>query len=218
MPEEKQLAFEELVNYVASIGEKPVREIYAGRAAEILELSPDGIIKAVEVRSKRLEKKAKQNFDDAQIRKKQGFGDKINPERLKFGDIATIEERILGILLIHSELGNKFLHILSEDDFITDFSKRIFLFIKPFLEEGKEIILSANGEFTPDELGAITSMMAARQVLTKNDTEVLNIDINLLKERKKKLELEKKIEDDPEAVGAYLNYLKETKHKSERLE
>ena len=60
-------------------------------------------------------------------------------------------------------------------------------------------------------------MMAARQVLTKNDASVLEFDIGLLKERKKKLELEMKIEDDPEAVGDYLDYLKETKHKSERL-
>lgn len=215
LPDDLQSATDELTNYIATLGDKPSREIYSQRAAELLGLSADGIAKVAEQKAKKIVRRAKKEFDDLEIRKKAGYGDKVNPERLKFADISTIEERILGILLIRVDLGIEALKQLGEDDFFTDFSKKLFRFIKPFLEEGKEVNISANGFFTPEEQGVIAGFMASRLKLQKNDFEVLEADIKLLKEKKTELELEEKVNEDYENLGEYLEHIKQ-KHKDKK--
>lgn len=215
LPDDLQSATDELTNYIATLGDKPSREIFSQRAAELLGLSADGIAKVAEQKAKKIVRRAKKEFDDLEIRKKAGYGDKVNPERLKFADISTIEERILGILLIRVDLGIEALKQLGEDDFFTDFSKKLFRFIKPFLEEGKEVNISANGFFTPEEQGVIAGFMASRLKLQKNDFEVLEADIKLLKEKKTELELEEKVNEDYENLGEYLEHIKQ-KHKDKK--
>lgn len=215
LPDDLQSATDELINYIAALGDKPSREIYSQRAAELLGLSADGIAKVAEQKAKKFVRRAKKEFDDSEIRKKAGYGDKVNPERLKFADISTIEERILGILLIRVDLGIEALKQLGEDDFFTEFSKKLFRFMKPFLEEGKEVNISANGFFTPEEQGVIAGYMASRLKLEKNDFEVLEADIKLLKEKKTDLELEEKVNEDYENLGEYLEHLKR-KHKDKK--
>lgn len=215
LPDDLQSATDELINYIAALGDKPSREIYSQRAAELLGLSADGIAKVAEQKAKKFVRRAKKEFDDSEIRKKAGYGDKVNPERLKFADISTIEERILGILLIRVDLGIEALKQLGEDDFFTEFSKKLFRFMKPFLEEGKEVNISTNGFFTPEEQGVIAGYMASRLKLEKNDFEVLEADIKLLKEKKTDLELEEKVNEDYENLGEYLEHLKR-KHKDKK--
>lgn len=215
LPDDLQSATDELINYIAALGDKPSREIYSQRAAELLGLSADGIAKVAEQKAKKFVRRAKKEFDDSEIRKKAGYGDKVNPERLKFADISTIEERILGILLIRVDLGIEALKQLGEDDFFTEFSKKLFRFMKPFLEEGKEVNISSNGFFTPEEQGVIAGYMASRLKLEKNDFEVLEADIKLLKEKKTDLELEEKVNEDYENLGEYLEHLKR-KHKDKK--
>ncbi|MDD4474874.1 MAG: DNA primase [Eubacteriales bacterium] len=215
LPDDLQSATDELINYIAALGDKPSREIYSQRAAELLGLSADGIAKVAEQKAKKFVRRAKKEFDDSEIRKKAGYGDKVNPGRLKFADISTIEERILGILLIRVDLGIEALKQLGEDDFFTEFSKKLFRFMKPFLEEGKEVNISANGFFTPEEQGVIAGYMASRLKLEKNDFEVLEADIKLLKEKKTDLELEEKVNEDYENLGEYLEHLKR-KHKDKK--
>ncbi|HBL85414.1 MAG: DNA primase [Clostridiales bacterium GWF2_38_85] len=213
LADDKQNAMNELTDYISTIGDKPTREIYSHRAAEILGLSTDGIAKAIEIKTKRHFKKVKSDFFDSEIRKKLGYGDNTNPERVKFSDVSTIEERILGILLIRPDLGKKVLTVLQDEDFVTAFSKKLFSAMKPYLEEGRELNISADSLFNAKEQGSISRIMASRLKLIKNDSEVLEADIKLLKEKRKEKELNKAAEDDYEKLGDYFEMLKKKKSK-----
>ena len=213
LADDKQSAMNELTEYIATLNDKPTREIYSYRAAEILGLSADGILKAIETKVKKHVRKAKSEFFDSEVRKKMGYGDNTNPDRVKFSDISTIEERILGILLIRPDLGKKALKMLDDEDFVTGFSKKLYSALKPYLEEGKEMNISANEMFDPKEQGSITRIMASRLKLSKNDSEVLEADIKLLKEKRIEQELNKQIEEDYEKLGDYFEMLKKKKSK-----
>ena len=68
---------------------------------------------------------------------------------------------------------------LTEDDFVTEFNRRVF---GRLLESGSEGGLgSFADEFSPEEISRMSSMLVARQELTDNSEGVFEESINALK-------------------------------------
>ena len=207
----KQDCMNELTDYISKLYSKPTREIYSTRASEILGLSVDGIKNVVEIKAAKYAKKEKQEREMRDIKNLEGYGDRANPDKVRYSDVVQVEERILGVLMLHPELGKKALERLNEDDFNTALTKKVFKVLKPYLESGNEIILSANGELTLEEQSAVSKYVAARLQLQRNDETVLMSDISTLLSKNEKRKLERKAETDLDALGEYLKSIKETK-------
>jgi hypothetical protein len=71
---------------------------------------------------------------------------------------------------------------LSENDFFTEFNKRIFIKIVELTDETGHFEFGALGEsFNPDEMGRITELRIRREKLSVNSEDILKDSIAKLK-------------------------------------
>lgn len=157
----------------------------------------------------------KKMFRDASERKKKtseeernrflGIGDKVNIDYAKAPAIAKIEENVLGLLLLYEnhrkKVFEKKLPELTEDDFYTEFGKKVFEFIRN--TDNTDELEMADKFFTPEEVGRITKIKRDRMMLTDNGDAVFDECVATLKSMimKKKRETQKVTKD---SLGDYL--------------
>lgn len=116
-----------------------------------------------------------------------GYSDKVNPDFAKAPAIAKHEETVIGLLLLFAEHRKSVFEkdILTEDNFFTDFNKKIFIYIRDSYLNG-DVFPNLNEIFNPDEVGRITKIKNERMKLANNGDEVLSESINALKSSIKK--------------------------------
>ena len=116
------------------------------------------------------------------IRRTEGFQDRTNPDFVKAPAVAKNEETVLGLMLYMPNHRKRVIceGMLSEDDFFTEFNKRVFLFFKEHSGAVNELPL-LDEFFTPDEVGRITRMRLARADFTDNGDVTLEESIANLK-------------------------------------
>ena len=118
------------------------------------------------------------------------IGDKVNPEAVRFVQASSLEESILGLLLIYDEyrmgvLSGKI--EIGADDFVTTFGKRVFEAIMDVQGVSDEFLPAMLGQyFSADEMGRLEMMRQNRLSLTENGRDVLDASIGALKAEKQK--------------------------------
>ena len=116
-----------------------------------------------------------------------GIGDTVNRDYAKYSKAAHAEESILGMLMLFPEYIEKIRGgaiPLSEDDFVTEFNKKVFArLIERGFDGGFGMLAD---EFSPSEIARTENMCAARQSLSDNSENVLNETIEALKNAVKK--------------------------------
>ena len=186
---DRMAAVAELTALLGTLHTEVERDVYASRYAEKLNVRPESLKNDANRTFRKTEKNEEKKIIDSQIRMRQGYGDRINPDRAKNIRAANAEEAILGILLLYPEyvaqiadgFGNDIL--LREDEFFTAFGKRIYAAVVEAVKQYGSADMGLFGEqFDEEEMGRITGMLVARQSLTKNDTEVLRESIRVLRE------------------------------------
>jgi len=113
------------------------------------------------------------------------FDDRINPEAIANPVAVEIEERILGILMLFPEEFSK-CDSITEDDFVTRFSARVFRGVSDLYKENITDLAELNEAFTPEEMARIFDMRFKRSELSANGTQALNEQIAALKKEKAK--------------------------------
>ncbi|MBP3579962.1 MAG: hypothetical protein J6K12_01810 [Clostridia bacterium] len=119
------------------------------------------------------------------------FNDRINPQAVSCPMAVEIEERIIGILMMFPEEYARCDSITAED-FVTDFSKRVFVAITDLYKENITDLVSLNETFSPQEISRIFDMKFRRQELTSNGSKALNEQIAALKKEKNRLNILRK--------------------------
>lgn len=164
-------AIGEAVALLAEIHSKTECEICARRAAERLGVSAENLERDAESKRKKAFYAAKKEQRRQNLRMTEGYGDRINPDRLKFRQEAAAEEVILGILLLYPELLPQTLKLISPSGFRTALNRKIY---EAMAEAGDGFSLASLGQALSDEeMSRAVSYMAARQQLSKNDLEVI---------------------------------------------
>lgn len=208
IPEEKLRALGALAEFAAQSESKAQREICAARISKKLDISYSAVIDEVERKQRFAVKKKKSEFEQKEIQNTLGFGDKINRERIKLPAAAMLEEKILGVLLLHPELYKSVSDKLKAESFLTEFNAKLFAAFLPDFEAGHEPILSKEG-LSGEEISKAVMMMAARQTFSDNGVTVLEELIDALEKEKLKADYDKKITDGgAEALLEYINKLK----------
>ena len=121
-----------------------------------------------------------------------GYSDKINTDFIKAPAVAKNEEAVLGLLLVYPEHRKSVFekNRLSEDDFYTEFNKKVFTYIRSSYGTD-DYMTDINDAFTSDEVGRITKMKISRMQLSDNGEQVLEDCIQNLKSSVEKKKTQK---------------------------
>jgi DNA primase len=212
IPDEKSMAAREVCSYLATLFSKSDLDIYAGMAALKLGISKAMLLEDAERFKRSNLKKDKIKFEEKALQDAEGFGDRVNRDRVKFSAAASIEEKLLGILLIRPDLGPDACEKLNADYFITEFNRKIFLMFEEDFKAGRQANISQNGLLLKDEISSLTKMMALREQFDDNSPAVLGELIDKLARQKEMREADKKIEENPaEGLADYLEKLREAR-------
>lgn len=188
LPQDRINAINELENLVSDIYYKAERDVYINYIAKKFDVKPASISDDVE----RMAAKKKQAWKKQENRKLVqdvvGYSVKANPDYAKVPIVASSEENVLGLMLLYSEHQKSVFgeNLLSENDFLTDFNRRVFTFLKEAYNDDSAHIKDFNEFFSADEVGRITKMKVARMQLAENGPSVLRESIKSLKEAVRK--------------------------------
>ena len=125
-PDEAAMAINESCNELAQINNEIRRDVYATNLAYRFKIPAETILKKIENSRKNLIQTQKTKLIDDEQRKILGYGDRVNPDKIKNPAAVKIEEAILGILLKYPEAHGHIKNILTDNLFISEFNKKIY--------------------------------------------------------------------------------------------
>ena len=195
--EEKVKASSEVCSLIAGVFSKVERDIYVRRAAEVLQINAEALSSDVERTRRRIEREQKNAESKDALLSVKHIGDRVNFDAAKNIKATANEEAILGLMLIFDEFRSEIVknELLSDDDFITDFSRRVFLTMRELENSEGGFSKALLGQFfNIDEIGRIEKMEVDRRALARNDRDVLLSCVEGLKNEKRKSESNS---DDP---------------------
>ena len=182
-PQDKIKALHEAEKLISETYSSAERDIYIKTISKLFDVGfksvkedVDKLVgKAHNARRKEESSKAKQDMI--------GYSDRVNPDFVKAPAVAKNEESVLGLMLLYPEHRKRVFEegLISEEDFFTDFNKRIFGYLKECYLDRNDSHLDMDELFTPDEIGRMTRMKIQRMELSENGTEVLLDSISGLK-------------------------------------
>ena len=185
IPDEKLRAVDECCKVISSIYSEVKQDIYIQRLSQITDVKVESIRNKISRdRKKSAGKAAAERRADTEKRIMH-FDDKINPQAVAYPVAVEIEERILGILMLFPELYAKS-DAVSAEDFITDFSAKVFREISALYNKNDTDLTSLNEFFSPEEMSRIFEMRFRRSELSSNGVAALNEQIAALKKEKAK--------------------------------
>lgn len=156
--------------------------MYMRRAAQTLDVPYESLKADVKRNMARAAKNAKNEQKQIILRKTEGYGDRVNPERINNTGAYYAEEAIIGILAAYPETIPAVASLdppLTADSFVTQFNRRVFEFM---LSKGKDFSVGMMNEcFTQDEIGKVTGMSVKRQLLSSNGLDVIKECMKKLK-------------------------------------
>lgn len=182
IPDEKIKAAEELCIIAADIESNIEREVYVGKIASALGLDVANV--RTDTERKRKYRKRDREADEKRkiVMSSLGVGDRVNRDYAKNVKAAHAEETVLGLMLLFPEYTEQVRSgktELTEDDFVTEFNRRVF---QRLIERGSEGGFGVFAdEFSPEEISRMSSMLVARQELTDNSERVFEESVKSLK-------------------------------------
>lgn len=157
------------------------REVYISRVANEQGVSKETILFEVNAnikkRQKSQDKKEWRNITNQFFSKR----DNINPEASKYPREAKAEAGIIAFLLLHPDKFDVITEKISPENFVTSFNKKVYESLILHLQSSYEVSISTfNGEFSPDEMGKISEILAKSREIEINEQTVLDyIDVLL---------------------------------------
>ena len=165
------------------------RDIYIKKTADKLNISAESLKRDVENKIRRRRRNESKDEKQKMLRAREGYGDRVNPDRIKNLRASSAEEVILGIMLKYHEYADKIRSgkfELASEDFVSEFSRRVF---DSVMSAGEDFEIGMlNGEYTDAEMARIVKLQIAREGLSNTD-EVFSDSIKTLKSSGKRAEM-----------------------------
>ena len=196
--DQKVLASKKVADIISALYSPVEREVYTSKYAKKLDITEESFKTVVENQHKKLVSKENKEYEREIINKTVGYRDPVNKDKIKAPRAANAEEAILGIAQINPDFLSKAENDgkLTEEDFKTEFNKRVYKAIYDCVKNnGKYDLSFISEQFTPDETGRITRMFISRNDLT-NNYEVFCTYCEALREEKDKLKTDAVTFDD----------------------
>ena len=176
-------AVADLVKMIATFPSSSERDVYIEAVSKKTGVAKQSITEDVNRTVRRNIAAGRRAEGQAVRQNAAGILDKVNPDYAKAPLAAKSEETVLGLLLLFPEHRKRVFggHLLSEDDFFTDFGRRVFRYLSEEYAGEDRPDLHLDGTFTPEETGRITKIKLARMALTDNGDEVLDDALRALR-------------------------------------
>ncbi len=140
------------------------REVYISRTAKKCDISAE-VLKSHINEMIRIKKAGKKKEEWRNIKAKAAYvRDDVNPEAVQFRREAKAEETIISYLLRRPEDAEKIGAAAPPEIFVTAFNKRVYSALLRAIRESEHFTLSLIAdEFTPQEMGRISGIVAANR-------------------------------------------------------
>ena len=172
---------------IAALNNPIERDIYSAKMADKLSINKDIFDLQVKNARKRLESKQIKDADGELFKAARYKKDEINPQSSKFPAAAKAEEAIIAYLYRNNDALEAILKDISEDDFKTEFNKKVFAFCVNTLKSKKTLNISTfSPTFNPDEVGRINGIIVKNSDVG-NSPQLLYDYIKKLKSEKLKI-------------------------------
>ena len=175
------------VSILASVKNRLEREVYAGIIANDTGVAVESLMAQADSLIKK-RKAAQQKKEWGEIKSNQkAMIDRVNPEKAKNLREALAEEGIIALLLQYPDNCEWILSKIGEEDFVTEFNRRVFARINSLFLANNEIGLSDLMPFFSDtECGRIAAMTAESEKDRITPT-IVDDYISVLKKHKQSL-------------------------------
>lgn len=171
---------------LAELDDSLAVDLYAGRLSEKYGVSKDVLLKnTADLQKKQRSKTAKKQLDN--IIRPRMERDAVNPEKQQHRRAAAAEEAVICVLIKHPDLASKAEEELPPDNMLTEFDRRVYRRILEIENSGSEFdLMLLGGDFTPDEIGAVTRIMTG-SAGKDNPERVLLDSIKVINEEREAL-------------------------------
>jgi DNA primase len=209
----KNAFIKECIELLKDVANPIESELYIHRISDMTGI-PAEVVRAQTAKATGKEiRRVQKEALEKELKKTQGLGNKINPDKAKFLSSATKEENILGILLLRPEylLDTKIRPKLDPELFRCAFCQKVLKELLRLTENDEALILpSLNETLSPEEIGELEGMKKKREELAGNDPAILLELIHRLNEDAQK----EKNKQEP-LSAEWLKKLKEEKSRKE---
>ncbi|MCL2096924.1 MAG: DNA primase [Oscillospiraceae bacterium] len=185
--EERIKALKESCAEIAGINSEVEREVYGVKLAGKYKMTAETVLKEIKRLSSARKRKEKADMLSGAIRKTEGYGDRINPDRAKYPESVKKEDIILGILFKYPEVYPGVKDILPEDLFVSGFNRKIYNLYRNALENNNNSfdIAMVIKDLTAEEAGRVTGTVFSVQVPGINIKSELENFIEALRKQNK---------------------------------
>ncbi|MBQ2719258.1 MAG: DNA primase, partial [Clostridia bacterium] len=182
-PQGKINAISELCNVISEVYSAAERDIYITELSRRLEVDPKGIRSDVERAMARRRKAEKRDRMEGIRQAAAGYGDRVNPDRVKSPQLSNCENAVLSLMMLHPEhrVAARDKHALTEEDFFTALGKRVFTYLLECCDGLALDSSELNTRFTEEEIGRITEIRISRMGLTDNGEEAFRESVEALR-------------------------------------
>ena len=185
-PDDKVKAASEVTDVLATVWSEVERDVYTRQVAQKLDISFESLKNDIRRKMAKKENADRKERERNVLLSTEGYGDRVNPDRIRHLGAAGAEDAILGILAMYPELIPQAVkeHHLSTDDFMTEFNRRVY---RRMLELGTSFDVGLLGDdFSEEEISRIVRNTVARQSLTTNGLSVVAECLERLRSLKEK--------------------------------
>ena len=176
LPQDKINALGEIEKLISTFYSGAERDVYIRTVAKMLDVSAASIKNDVDRILSKNAYAAKRNAQVKIKRESIGYSDRTNPDFIKVPIVARNEENVLGMLLYDEAHRKKVFSsmLLSEDDFVTDLNKRVFLYLKDAYNSSDSHLTTLSEVFSEEEVGRISRMKVSRMQFNNSDDVLLD--------------------------------------------
>jgi len=187
IPEEKVECMKEMVAVLAGLRNKIELEVYIKRVSEQMGISVDSISAEIGVYLRRQATKRSVDETRKTLNESVRPTDTVNPQRSSNPRAAAAEDAVITLLLNCPEYLSDVTEIISADDFVTDFNRKIFSLLSEKIPHNTtaEPIMLLSQEINADEMGKLTAMVKEDRALNI-DRQTVPIICRRLKDEKQK--------------------------------
>ena len=185
---EKIECLKKMAEIIAPIPSPAERDVYASKIAEIMTVDKKAVVAEINQRRKRMQQFREKEERAKQLSSLTDANDKVNPQRPRHLKAAKAEEDLLSVLINMPEKAPRITSQISEEDFVTDFNRRVFIALKEKIEQDPtaDHLLNIAQYFTPEEISHINTFMAGIEAINVTDAAI-DSAVGILKKEKKKI-------------------------------
>lgn len=153
--EDKVSYLNEAVKILATLDNAVEQEVYASKLSAEIGVSKEAVMQQLKKQvSKRYKEKRTKEFRGIQSRLN-GRDDKVNTDRYQKPRVTAAEEALIAYIIKHPDRISYVNSKLSDDKFQTAFNKKLYIYIRDRIKEGKDPLTTVSGDFTTEEAAKI---------------------------------------------------------------